>query len=96
MENISLLPVREFPDSGTNWLLESPENVSGLLQIFAPNLEKRLDFKRLHDDFLNKLRLPIGPKESPSSSTRTKRSGVASETSLTTFSSSATNGCGAC
>jgi predicted transposase/invertase (TIGR01784 family) len=50
MENISLLPVREFPDSGTKWLLESPENVSGLLQILAPNLEKRLDFKRLHDE----------------------------------------------
>jgi hypothetical protein len=47
MENISLLPVREFPDSGAKWLLESPENVSGLLQILAPNLEKRLDFKQV-------------------------------------------------
>lgn len=47
-ENISfLLPVREFPDKGTKWLLEFGENVEGLLKIVANDLVERLDFSRL-------------------------------------------------
>lgn len=47
-EDISfLLPVREFPDKGTKWLLEFRENVKGLLQIVASDLVDRLDFSRL-------------------------------------------------
>lgn len=39
-------PIREFPDRGTKWLLESPENVCGLLQVVAPALPPHLDFSR--------------------------------------------------
>ncbi|HLF19447.1 MAG TPA: Rpn family recombination-promoting nuclease/putative transposase [Bacteroidota bacterium] len=46
-EHLILLPVREFPDRGTKWLLESPEHVAGLLQILTPELASRLDFSRL-------------------------------------------------
>ena len=47
-EDISfLLPVREFPDKSTKWLLEFRENVKGLLQIVASDLVDRLDFGRL-------------------------------------------------
>jgi len=49
MEQISLLPVREFPDRGTKWLLESPENVFGLLQILDAEIANRLDYSRLQD-----------------------------------------------
>jgi len=48
-EHLILLPVREFPDRGTKWLLESPEHVAGLLQILAPELASRLDFSRLEE-----------------------------------------------
>ena len=41
------MPIREFPDKGTKWLLESGENVKGLLQIVASDLVDRLDFSRL-------------------------------------------------
>ena len=48
MEDLSfLLPVREFPDKGTKWLLEFGENVEGLLKIVANDLVERLDFSRL-------------------------------------------------
>ena len=47
-EDISfLLPIREFPDKGTKWLLEFSENVKGLLQIVASDLVEQLDFSRL-------------------------------------------------
>jgi len=47
---MELLPVREFADRGTKWLLESPENVYGLLQILDFNLSTKIDFSRLHDE----------------------------------------------
>ncbi|MBI1926718.1 Rpn family recombination-promoting nuclease/putative transposase [Candidatus Poribacteria bacterium] len=48
MEDLSfLLPIREFPDKGTKWLLEFGENVEGLLKIVANDLVERLDFSRL-------------------------------------------------
>jgi predicted transposase/invertase (TIGR01784 family) len=47
---MELLPVREFADRGTKWLLESPENVSGLLQILDFNLSTKIDFSHLHDE----------------------------------------------
>jgi len=57
---MELLPVREFADRGTKWLLESPENVSGLLRILDVNLVEKIDFSRLHDEkktfILNNLR----------------------------------------
>ena len=46
-EEITLLPVREFPDRGTKWLLESPENTNCLLRIVDINLAECIDFKRL-------------------------------------------------
>ena len=48
--SIPLLPVREFPDSGTKWLLASPENVCGLLQILDLELANRLDFSQLQQE----------------------------------------------
>jgi len=47
---MELLPVREFADRGTKWLLESPENVLGLLQILDFNLSTKIDSSRLHDE----------------------------------------------
>jgi len=47
---MQLLPVREFADRGTKWLLEQPENVLGLLQILDFNLSKRIGFSRLRDE----------------------------------------------
>ncbi|MBM3238076.1 hypothetical protein FJZ31_17430 [Candidatus Poribacteria bacterium] len=47
---MELLPVREFADRGTKWLLESPENVLGLIQILDFNLSTKIDFSRLHDE----------------------------------------------
>ena len=44
----SLLLVREFPDRGTKWLLESPENVDCLLRIIATDLADCINFSRLH------------------------------------------------
>jgi hypothetical protein len=46
-EEISLLPVREFPDRGTKWLLESSENTNCLLRIVDIELAECIDFKRL-------------------------------------------------
>ena len=42
-----LLPIREFPDRGTKWLLEFGENVEELLQIVASDLAAQLDFSQL-------------------------------------------------
>jgi predicted transposase/invertase (TIGR01784 family) len=42
-----LLPVREFPDRGTKWLLESPENARELVRIVAAELVEKLDFSRI-------------------------------------------------
>jgi len=50
MEEISLLPVREFPDSGVKWLLSAPENVLGLIQILDAEIANRLDISRLRDE----------------------------------------------
>ncbi|MBC8231512.1 Rpn family recombination-promoting nuclease/putative transposase [bacterium] len=47
---MELIPVREFADRGTKWLLESSENVSGLLQIIDFSLSTKIDFSRLHDE----------------------------------------------
>ncbi|MBC8232723.1 Rpn family recombination-promoting nuclease/putative transposase [bacterium] len=48
-EEITLLPVREFPDRGTKWLLETPENVECLLRIISVSLADCIDFSRLRD-----------------------------------------------
>ena len=42
-----LLPIREFADRGTKWLLEFGENVEGLLQLVASDLAAQLDFSQL-------------------------------------------------
>jgi hypothetical protein len=46
-EEITLLPVREFPDRGAKWLLESPENTTCLLRIVDINLAECIDAARL-------------------------------------------------
>ena len=46
-EEITLLLVREFPDRGTKWLLESPENTNCLLRIVAREIADCIDFSRL-------------------------------------------------
>ena len=48
-EEITLLPVREFPDRGTKWLLESPENVRCLLRIISASLADFIDFSKLRE-----------------------------------------------
>ena len=64
-EKISfLLPVREFPDRGTKWLLEFHENVKGLLQIVASDLAERLDFSRL--EWVNETFIPDNLREQES------------------------------
>ncbi len=39
--------LREFPDKAIRWLLESPDNVRGLLLAAAPHLVERFDLTRL-------------------------------------------------
>ena len=46
-EEITLLPVREFPDHGTKWLLETPENTNCLLRIVDIDLAECIDASRL-------------------------------------------------
>jgi len=46
-EELLPFPIREFPDRGTKWLLETPENVRALLRIVAADLAEGLDFSRL-------------------------------------------------
>jgi len=47
-EESNLLLVREFPDRGTKWLLESPENTNCLLRIVETDLADCIDASRLH------------------------------------------------
>ncbi|MDQ1326783.1 MAG: hypothetical protein QG641_63 [Candidatus Poribacteria bacterium] len=43
-----LLPlVREFPDRSIQWLLETPDNVRGILLIIASELAEKIDYSRL-------------------------------------------------
>lgn len=64
-EEISfLLPVREFPDKGTKWLLEFSENVKGLLHIVGRDLANRLDFSRL--ERVNRTFIPDNLREQES------------------------------
>jgi len=46
-EEFTLLLVREFPDRGTKWLLESAENTNCLLRIVDIDLADCIDFLRL-------------------------------------------------
>ena len=46
-EEITLLPVREFPDRGTKWLLETPENTNCLLRIVDGDLAECIEASRL-------------------------------------------------
>ena len=66
MEEISLLPVREFPDSGAKWLFSAPENVLGLISILDAKIASRLDVSRLRDEknhfVLDSLRKQISDK----------------------------------
>jgi len=39
--------IREFPDRSIRWLLETPDNLYGLLLISIGDLAKRIDYKRL-------------------------------------------------
>ncbi len=48
-EEITLLPVREFPDRGTKWLLETPENTQCLLRIISPSLADCINFSKLRE-----------------------------------------------
>ena len=38
--------IREFPDRGTQWLLEDPIHLRDLLQLLQPELAERLDVSR--------------------------------------------------
>ena len=42
----AFLPVHDFPARGMKWLLESPENVWGLLHLIVPEMVGDLDFSR--------------------------------------------------
>jgi len=48
--------IREFPDRGTLWLLESPENVRGLIRLLAHDLADQLDFA--HAERINRSLVP--------------------------------------
>jgi predicted transposase/invertase (TIGR01784 family) len=39
--------VREFPDRSIRWLLETPDNVRGLLLVTEPELANHIDYKKL-------------------------------------------------
>jgi len=39
--------IREFPDRSIKWLLETPENVRGLILITDRNLAKRINYEKL-------------------------------------------------
>ena len=41
------VPIEQFADRSTRWLLEDAENVRGLLEIVAENLVAHLDFNQL-------------------------------------------------
>ena len=40
------LPIREFEDRGTLWLLESPTNLRDFLRLVAADIAEKLDFSR--------------------------------------------------
>ena len=64
-ENLNfLLPIREFPDKGTKWLLEFHENVRALLDIVASDLVDRLDFGKLEQ--VNQTFIPDNLREQES------------------------------
>lgn len=39
--------IREFPDRAIRWLLETPENIRGLLSIIVEDLAKRIDYSKI-------------------------------------------------
>ncbi len=39
--------IREFPDRAIRWLLETPENVRGLLSLVVSDLAKRIDYSQI-------------------------------------------------
>jgi hypothetical protein len=39
--------IREFPDRSIKWLLETPDNLHGLLLVVAENLADMIDYKRI-------------------------------------------------
>ena len=59
MEQELIQLIREFSDRSIKWLLETPDNVRGLLLAIASDLAKRIDYSKLekidktfiHDDF---------------------------------------------
>jgi len=52
-----LLPlIREFPDRSIQWLLETPDNVRGILMIIASELAEKIDYsqlKRINKTFIS-------------------------------------------
>jgi hypothetical protein len=44
-EIIELL--REFPDRSIRWLLETPDNLHGLLSIIAEDIAKQIDYSKV-------------------------------------------------
>lgn len=46
-DDLSRSVLRDFPDRAIRWLLESPDNVRGLLHVATPNLVDRFDVARL-------------------------------------------------
>jgi hypothetical protein len=47
LSTVEFLPVREFPDRGTQWLLDTPDNVRAIMRLLAPTLAELMDFTRL-------------------------------------------------
>ena len=48
MRQEELIPlIREFPDRSIRWLLETPDNVRGLLLAMAADLAERIDYAQL-------------------------------------------------
>ena len=41
--------VREFPDRSIQWLLETPDNVCGLLKIISSDLASRINYNQLRN-----------------------------------------------
>jgi len=46
-DSSELIAVREFPDRGTQWLLDTPDNVRAVMRLLAPALAEQMDFSRL-------------------------------------------------
>jgi hypothetical protein len=47
LSTTGFLPVREFPDRGTQWLLDTPDNVRAIMRLLAPALAEQMDFTHL-------------------------------------------------